>query len=586
METVVLDNPIRAPAAASFSASAAPLPAPPLGAPLLSRCAGCLRALGLAPRAGGPGAVDPRTGLRRTLTTWDLFLIGVGGIIGAGVYVLSGVAAARYAGPAVMLSFVMSGVSCFFCALCYSELAALIPSAGSAYAFATAALGPRAGFFVGWCLILEYLFGAATVAAGWSGYLVSLFADMGATFDKSVSLAPVRRGDDGAWRSTGGGINLHAMNICLLATALQVRGARESATFNNVVVVVKVGVLLLFLASCIWFVNPKNYEPFVPPAANGRFGAGGVLQASSVVFFAYIGFDAVSTAAGEAINPQRSLPIAIVASLAVCTLLYILVALVLTGLVPYAQLDVGDPIAVAVNAAGPKLAWLRPIVKVGALLGLTSVICVLIMGQARILFAMAKDGLLPPFFMRVHPRFHTPYAATLLTGALAAALAAVFPVDALGEMVSIGTLVAFVFVCYGTLALRGSHPGLARPFRVPLAPWTPAAGALLSLVQIVALPSAAHWQLLAWAAIGAAVYFLYSEGRQRPWAARRDELLGLAPAAAEGPPRRDELLGGAPAAAEGPPPPPPARGGELRAPPPEAAPEKAAGGGGGSLEWM
>lgn len=496
-----------------------------VGPVLRARCWGCLQSLGLAKREGGPGVLDPRTGLRRTLTTWDLFLIGVGGIIGAGVYVLSGVAAAKYAGPAVMLSFLMSGVSCFFCALCYSELAALIPSAGSAYAFATATLGPRAGFFVGWALLLEYLFGAATVAAGWSGYLVSLFADMGATFDKSVSLAPVKRADDGSWQRTGGGINLHAMNICLLAMALQVRGARESATFNNVVVVVKVGVLLLFLVSCIWYINPRNYEPFVPPEVGGRFGGNGVLQASSVVFFAYIGFDAVSTASGEAINPQRSLPIAIVASLLVCTFLYIMVALVLTGLVPYTQLDVGDPIAVAVNAAGPRLLWLRPIVKLGALFGLTSVICVLIMGQSRVLFAMAKDGLLPPFFMRVHARFHTPWAATVVTGVLAAALAAVFPVDALGEMVSIGTLVAFVFVCYGVIALRGSHPNLARPFRVPYAPWTPAAGALLSLVQIVALPAAAHWQLLAWMAIGTTVYYLYSERNQRPWEVRRAELL-------------------------------------------------------------
>ena len=300
---VIVANPLPT---SKFGAGAAP-PPPPLPAAALTllarqRCVSCLQALGLIRRDGGPGELDPRTGLRRTLTTWDLFLIGVGGIIGAGVYVLSGVAAARYAGPAVMLSFLMSGVSCFFCALCYSELAAMIPSAGSAYAFATAALGPRAGFFVGWCLILEYLFGAATVAAGWSGYLVSLFADMGATFDKSVSLAPVKRGDDGSWQKTGGAINLHAMNICLLAMALQVRGARESATFNNVVVLVKVGVLLLFFVSCIWYINPKNYEPFVPPEAGGRYGGNGVLQASSVVFFAYIGLCVAP------VGPTRSAP--------------------------------------------------------------------------------------------------------------------------------------------------------------------------------------------------------------------------------------------------------------------------------------
>ena len=477
--------------------------------------------------------------LRKSLGCVDLTLIGIGGIIGAGIYVLTGQAAARYAGPAVVLSFCIAAVSCAFAALCYSELAAIIPSAGSAYSFGTASLGPLIGFLLGWDLQLEYLFGAATVAVGWAGYFSSLLRDIGAPLPRALASAPFARDHAGAWHATGGALNLPAALIVVAATLLQVRGVKESARFNNAVVALKVGVLLLFLCAGFGFVRSANYTPFIPDARGpGEFGVGGVLRGSSVVFFSFIGFDAISTAASEAVHPQRDVPRATLVSLAVCTLLYVATARVITGLVPFSQLDVPDPIAVAVDALPPALLWLRAVVKVGALLGLTSVIMVLVMGQARIFFAMADDGLLPPVFARVHPVYHTPHVTTLATGALAAAVAALLPVDVLGEMVSIGTLAAFVVVCVGVVVLRRTRPALHRPFRVPGAPWVPALGAAVALLQILALPPETWLRLVAWMAAGLAVWFGYSKRRAKPWEERQPRLFGepeAAAAAAEAP---------------------------------------------------
>jgi len=519
-------NPLLSPhaaAAAAASAAPAPAPAPALPPPLLALLAllGFWRPPPAA--AAAPGA------LRRSLTTFDLTMVGIGGIIGAGVYVLSGQAAAKFAGPAVVLSFLLAGAACFFCALCYAELAALIPAPGSAYSFATAALGPAAGFAVGWALLLEYLFGAATVAAGWSGYLCSLLADAGAPCSRALSAAPFARGDDGAWFATGGAVNLPAVAVVALATALQARGARESTAFNNVVVALKVGTLLLFLLSCTWYVRAENYAPFVPPAEGGRFGAVGVLRGAAVVFFAYIGFDAVSTAAAEALDPQRALPAATLASLLVCTALYIWVALVITGLVPFRALDVPDPIAVTVNAAGARLAWLRVPIKLGALLGLTSVVVVLVGGQARVLLAMAADGALPAALARVDAARGAPVVAALATGAAAALVAGALPVDVLGEMVSVGTLTAFVAVCASVLALRRTHAHAARPFRAPCAPATPVAGMALTLGLVAALPPVTLGQFAGWMAAGACVWWFYARRRAAPWPEKADAALGAPP---------------------------------------------------------
>ena len=437
-----------------------------------------------SPAASSTG-VEPT--LRRTLGWLDLTSIGVGGIIGAGIYVLTGQAAARYAGPAISISFLVAGISCAFSALCYSELTSMIPVAGSAYSFATATLGELCGFCMGWDLILEYLFGAATVAVGWSGYFASVCKDMGIPLPAIFSRAPFQV-IDGHWSASGCILNVPAVVIVLSMTFLQYRGVQESAKFNNWMVGVKVGVLILFLLVGWGYTKSENWSPFIPPAKNGHFGGWGIIQGSSVVFFSFIGFDAISTASGEALNPQRDIPTATLLSLGLCTVFYIAVGTCITGLVPYQQLDVADPIAVAVDAAGGGLSWLRPIVKLGALFGLTSVIMVLIGGMSRIFFSMAEDGLLPKAFAAIHPVYRTPTATICITGALASVIAGLFPVDVLGEMVSIGTLSAFVVVCLGVVALRRSAPTLPRPFKVPWSPYVPAAGVLTAVLQITALP--------------------------------------------------------------------------------------------------
>jgi basic amino acid/polyamine antiporter, APA family len=471
--------------------------------------------------------------LKRDLGVWDLTSLGIGGIIGAGVYVLTGKAAALYAGPGVALSFVVSGIACLFSALCYAELSSMIPAAGSAYSFATATMGQVIGWLIGWDLLLEYLFGAATVAVGWSGYFCSLLKDAGAPCAEAIADAPVGYDTNAeTWRSTSGVMNLPAILITVAMTAVQVRGIRESARLNTALVIVKVAVLLVFVFVGFAYVKPSNWDPFIPPSPEGspwRYGFGGVLRGSAYLFFAFIGFDALSAVSQEARDPQRTVPLATMISLAVCTALYVIVGLVLTGIVSYKQLDVADPIAVALDAAGgDELLWLRVPVKIGAILGLTSVIMVQILGQARILYAMSLDGLLPPIFARVHPTYRTPIAATMMTGGAAAFIAGVLPIDVLGEMVSIGTLFAFAVVCSGVITLRIRHPNLRRPFKAPFFPYVPALGVITAVGQMAALPAQSWLRLFLWMCLGMVVYFLYGRHHATPIAARQAKLLGLA----------------------------------------------------------
>lgn len=449
--------------------------------------------------------------LKRVLGPLNLTMLGVGGIIGAGIFVLTGQAAAQYAGPGIVLSFVISAIGCAFAGLCYAEFASMIPIAGSAYTYSYATLGEILAWIIGWDLILEYLFGAATVSVGWSGYVVSFLKDFGIHIPDYLSQSPFAYEVGKGWYATGAIINLPAVLIVSLVTALLVVGIKESANFNNIVVILKIMVIILFIVFGFAYVNSENWKPFIPDNTGefGHFGWSGVLRGAGVIFFAYIGFDAVSTAAQEAKNPQRDMPIGIMASLFICTILYILVALVLTGVVKYDKLLVPDPIAVGVDAAGEGLFWLRPFIKIGAIAGLSSVILVLLLGQPRIFFAMANDGLLPKVFSKVHPKFRTPYITTIVTGAITAVMGGLFPIGALGEMVSIGTLLAFTIVSISVLVLRKTKPEIPRPFKTPLVPFVPIMGAAVSLLQMISLPVPTWIRLIAWMGIGILIYFLY-----------------------------------------------------------------------------
>jgi len=440
---------------------------------------------------------EPQT-FRRSLGPFSLTALGVGAIIGAGIFVLTGAAAARYAGPAVVLSFALAGLACAIVALCYAELAALIPVSGSTYSYVYIALGEIFAWIIGWDLVLEYAMGAATVAVGWSGYLTSMLATLGLHLPAHLT-SPAGHGL----------FNLPAAAVVLAITGLLMLGTRESARVNNIMVGFKLAVVMVVIVAGGMHVVPANWTPFLPENAGefGHFGWSGVLRASAVVFFAYIGFDAVSTAAQEAHEPQRTVPIGLIASLTLCTALYIGVSAVLTGVVPFAKLDRPDPISAVIDAIGQP--WLAVAVKFAALAGLTTVILVLLFGQARIMFAMAKDGLLPGFFARISPRSHTPALSQGLIGLAVAVIAAVFPIDVLGEMVSIGTLAAFALVCVAVMYLRHSHPETPRPFRVPGSPALPALGVLSCLGLMSGLPWETWARLLVWLALGMVFYLLY-----------------------------------------------------------------------------
>jgi len=478
---------------------------------------------------------DGKHGLKRTLTATNLTTLGIGAIIGAGIFVLTGQAAAQYAGPAIVIAFIISGIACAFAGLCYAEFASMIPIAGSAYTYAYATLGEFLAWIIGWDLILEYLFAASTVSVGWSGYVVSFLKDFGvfipSQFTAATGTVLVDIPNMG-WKPltdalttqlSGAGINmdtiphvtavlnLPAMFIVAFLTLLLVIGIRESANFNNIMVIIKVSVIVLFIAIGFAFIQSANWQPFIPENTGewGHFGWSGILRAAGVIFFAYIGFDAVSTAAQEAKNPQKHMPVGILGSLGISTMLYILMAIVLTGIVSYTHLNVADPVAVGVDAMGPQMFWLRPIIKIAAIAGLSSVILVMLMGQPRIFFSMAKDGLLPPVFSKVHSKYKTPYISTLLTGLVAVVLAGILPISILGELVSIGTLLAFVIVCVSIIVLRKTKPEIKRPFRTPFVPLIPVLGALICLAQMLALPLDTWLRLIIWMALGFLIYFLY-----------------------------------------------------------------------------
>jgi APA family basic amino acid/polyamine antiporter len=451
-------------------------------------------------------------GLRRTLTASNLTLLGIGAIIGAGIFVLTGNAAAVYAGPAVVLSMILAGIACGFAGLCYAEFASMIPIAGSAYTYGYATLGEFVAWIIGWDLMLEYLFGAATVAVGWSGNFVPFLGEFGITFPAKWANAPIAVDAANNFSSTGAILNVPAVVLVALMTWILVIGIKESARFNNVIVFLKMAIIFLVIGFGFMYVNTANWHPFIPENTGrfGEFGWSGVLRGAGVIFFAYIGFDAVSTAAQEAKNPQKDMPIGILGSLFICTILYVLMALVMTGMVHYSKLNDPAPILIAVAAAGPSLAWLRYAVEVGSLAGLASVVLVMLMGQPRVFYSMSRDGLLPPVFSKVHPRYKTPYITTILTGTIAAIVAGLLPIGLLGQLVSIGTLLAFVIVCAGVWILRVRSPEIPRSFKTPLVPLVPILGIISCFGLMAGLPKDTWIRLFIWLAIGLVIYFVYS----------------------------------------------------------------------------
>jgi APA family basic amino acid/polyamine antiporter len=448
-------------------------------------------------------------GLRRVLGPVSLTALGVGAIIGAGIFVLTGLAANQYAGPALILSFVVAGLGCAFAALCYAEFAAMVPVAGSAYAYAYATLGELFAWIIGWDLVLEYAVASSTVAYGWSHYFLALLRSFGIEFPAAFAGAPIDLDPaTGEWGPTGAYFNLPAAVIVLAVTAVLVVGIRESARFNAGMVFLKVAAVLFVIVVGAAYVQPANWQPFMP------YGWDGVFKGAAYVFFAYIGFDSVSTHAEEARNPQRDVPIGIIVSLLVCTTLYIGVAAVLTGMVPYAEIDVDAPVAAAFAQRGLPIATL--IISVAAVVGITSVLLVMLLSQARVLMAMARDGLIPrELFGAVHPRFRTPHKATMLTGALVAFVAATFPLKLLADLVNIGTLMAFAIVCGAVLVMRRTNPDLPRPFRTPLVPLVPLLGIAFNVGLMFSLGWENWLRLGLWLLAGFVIYFAYGRKRSR-----------------------------------------------------------------------
>ena len=486
--------------------------------------------------------------LKRALGPVNLIMLGIGAIIGAGIFVLTGAAAANYAGPAIVMSFVLAGIACAFAGLCYAEFASLIPIAGSAYTYGYATLGEIFAWIIGWDLILEYAFGAATVASGWSGYLLSLLQDFGIHIPPQFTATPgtelvffnnrweqlsrvqeavTAAGIDPATLPQATGMfNLVAFIAIAVVTTILVIGIQESANLNTVVVFVKVGVVLVFIFIAAAYVlrNPEiaraNWTPFIPPNLGdfGQYGITGIARAAGVVFFAYIGFDAVSTAAQEAKNPQKDMPIGILGSLVICTVLYILVSGLLTAVVPYKALNVAEPVAVGIDATG--IGWQFTagdhvikvsslLVKLGAIFGLGTVMLVMLLGQSRVFYSMSRDGLIWKWAGEVHPRFRTPWKSSIVVGLFVAFFASVVPIGILGELVSIGTLFAFVIVSLGVWILRVRRPDLPRPFKTPWVPFVPIMGAVTALLLMASLPADTWLRLIIWLAIGMVIYFTY-----------------------------------------------------------------------------
>jgi APA family basic amino acid/polyamine antiporter len=470
--------------------------------------------------------------LRRILGPVTLTSLGVGAIIGTGIFVLTGVAAHDKVGPALMLSFVVAGAACVFAALCYAEFASMVPVAGSAYTYAYATLGEFIAWIIGWDLVLEYAVGSASVAHGWSAYAQDFLRIFNIHLPEQLARTPFDfNPETGAFYATGSYVDFTAILISIVITLILIKGIKESARFNATMVGIKVAVVLFVIAVGAFFIDPANWTPFAPYGYSGVSFMGktiigmesangaplGMLAGAAMIFFAYIGFDSVSTHAEEAKRPQKDVPIGIIASLLICTVLYILVAAVLTGMVPYNKINVDAPVSDAFAQVG--LTWARFIISLGAVAGMTSVLLVLMLSQPRVMLAMARDGLVPQsFFGAVHPKFRTPWKSTMLTGAFVAILAGLLPLRILAELVNIGTLLAFVIVCASVLIMRFKHPEAERPFRAPFVPLTPILGIFTCLLLMFSLPPENWWRLLGWLAIGLVIYFGY--GRKHSILAR------------------------------------------------------------------
>ena len=450
------------------------------------------------------------SGLKRNLTAFQLVSLGIGAIVGTGIFVMTGEAAALYAGPALTISFIISALSCVMAAFCYAEFAAMIPVAGSVYSYSYTTLGEFLAWFIGWTLILEYLFSCSTVAVGWSGYMVNLLDGWGIYLPEHLKSATFDF-VDGHWIWTGSLFNFPAVFIVSIVSSLLIGGIQQSALINNVFVIIKVTVILLFIAFGLSYIDTSNWHPYIPENTGtwGHYGWSGIIRGAGIVFFAFLGFDALSTAAQETRNPQKDMPIGIIGSLVICAVLYVLVTAVLTGMVHYTELAVPAPIALAIDKAGKGLLWLSPLIKLGAIAGLTSVILVMMFGQTRIYYAISKDGLIPPFISKVNHKRGTPHNATILAGVATAIIAGLFPLNILGELVSIGTLMAFAVVCIAIVVLRKTQPDMKRPFKTPWVPYIPLLGAALCFLQMAFLPWPTWVRLIGWTIIGLVIYFTY-----------------------------------------------------------------------------
>ena len=454
-------------------------------------------------------------GLKRTLSVTNLVTLGIGAIVGTGIFIITGQAAANFAGPALTISFFISAVGCILAGLCYAEFAAMIPVSGSVYSYSYATIGELPAWFIGWTLVLEYLFACSSVAVGWSGYMLSLLNGWGIELPTSISYATFDHLKDGTWVATGSIINFPAVFIVGVVSAFLAGGIKQSALVNNIIVVIKVGVILLFIGFGLSYIDVSNWSPYIPENTGGfgNYGWSGILRGAGVVFYAYLGFDALSTAAQETRNPQKDMPKGILISLIICAILYISVTAVLTGIVNYKELNVDAPIALAIDRTGSGLAWLSPLVKLGAIAGLSSVILVMMLGQSRIYYSISKDGLLPKAFSKVHSKYQIPHNATIFACIVTGILAGLFPLHVLSELVSIGTLMAFSVVCLSVVILRKTQPNLKRPFKTPLVPFLPLLGAAICILQMVSLPWNTWLRLIGWTALGFIIYFGYGKRR-------------------------------------------------------------------------
>lgn len=452
---------------------------------------------------------DSKSEMKRTISTLGLVSLGIGAIIGTGIFVITGTAAANYAGPALTISFAFSALGCVMAALCYAEFAAMMPSSGSVYTYSYASMGELMGWFIGWTLVLEYLFVSASVAVGWSGYMVSLLSDWGIVIPATLANAPFTHLKEG-WMMTGNIINLPTSFIISLVAVLLLNGIQGSAWVNNLIVIIKLAVIFLFIGFGLSYIDTANWSPYIPENTGeyGHFGWSGIFRGAGIIFFAYLGFDAISTVAGEVKDPQKTMPKGILISLVVCSLLYIIVTAVLTGIVNYKELNVPAPIALAIDRTGGNLTWLSPLIKLGAIAGITSVILVMMMAQARIYYAISRDGLLPQMFSKLNKK-GTPANGTICAAVATGLVAGLLPLEIISELTSIGTLLAFTVVCIAVLVLRKTQPNLHRPFKTPFVPLVPILGILICSAQMVSLSGATWVRLLGWTIFGFIIYFSY-----------------------------------------------------------------------------